>query len=41
MSAPAQKEFAILPESLSGLIERDTFANEDTGFTAREYRPKE
>jgi hypothetical protein len=33
MSAPAQKESAILPESLSGLIERVTFANQDSGFT--------
>jgi len=40
MSAPVQKESAMLPESLSGLIERVTFANEDSGFSVLKVKVK-
>jgi len=35
-----QKESGILPESLSGLIERVTFANEDSGFSVLNVKVK-
>ena len=40
MSAPAQKASPILPESLSGLIERVTFTNEDSGFSVLKVKVK-
>jgi len=40
MSAPAQSTSPILPESLSGLIERVTFANEDSGFSVLKVKAK-
>ena len=40
MSAPAQKDSAILPESLSGLIERVTFANQDSGLNVLKVKAK-
>jgi exodeoxyribonuclease V alpha subunit len=40
MSAPAQSTSPVLPESLSGLIERVTFANEDSGFSVLKVKAK-
>jgi exodeoxyribonuclease V alpha subunit len=40
MSAPAQKTAAMPPESLSGLIERVTFVNEDSGFSVLKVKAK-
>jgi exodeoxyribonuclease V alpha subunit len=40
MSAPLQNTSTTLPESLSGLIERVTFSNEDTGFSVLKVKAK-
>ena len=40
MSALAQKTAAMPPESLSGLIERVTFVNEDSGFSVLKVKAK-
>jgi exodeoxyribonuclease V alpha subunit len=40
MSAPTQSTSPILPESLSGLIERVTFASEDSGFSVLKVKAK-
>jgi len=40
MSALAQNASPIQPESLSGLIERVTFANEDSGFSVLKVKVK-
>jgi exodeoxyribonuclease V alpha subunit len=40
MSAPLQNTSTTLPESLSGLIERVAFSNEDTGFSVLKVKAK-
>ena len=40
MSASLQNTSTTLPESLSGLIERVTFSNEDTGFSVLKVKAK-
>jgi exodeoxyribonuclease V alpha subunit len=40
MSAPTQNTSEVLPESPSGLIERVTFVNEDSGFSVLKVKAK-
>jgi len=41
LSAPTQNASPVQPESLSGLIERVTFANQDSGFSVLKVKAKE